>query len=89
MNKRPGRAVGDLGTWAAVLGVIVIAETFVLRRYGVVGADGLFVGGSMLVGGLLLRIEAAVTRSAGRICGMQHSSEVQQRGRPETASSDP
>ncbi|WP_144127596.1 hypothetical protein [Catellatospora sichuanensis] len=74
MEARPGTAAGILGTSLAVIGVIVIVAAFLMRRYGLLGADGLFVGGLMVVAGLLLRIEAAVARGAGRA-----SSDAQRR----------
>jgi hypothetical protein len=68
MDRRPGRAVGVGGTLAAIVGVALIVITFVGRPYGQggLGTDGLFVGGLLLLGGLLLRIEAAVKGTVNR-----------------------
>jgi hypothetical protein len=58
---RPARFLGVLGGVAAIAGIVTVYAS--LADYGV-DWDRIAFGGLLVVGGLLLRIEAAITRAA-------------------------
>ncbi|WP_431933988.1 hypothetical protein [Micromonospora sp. RP3T] len=62
MDGGRGRLVGVVGTAAAVIGALVILNAY--NRPG--WEDDFVVGGLLILGGLLLRIERAVRTHGGR-----------------------
>lgn len=52
----PGAVVGVVGTVAAIAGALIILFTWQTPGY----QTGFFIGGLLVVGGLLLRIESAI-----------------------------
>ncbi|MEU1846649.1 hypothetical protein [Micromonospora sediminicola] len=65
MDIGRGRLTGILGTVATVIGALVILVAY--DRPGWV--DDFAVGGLLVLGGLLLRIEAAIHQRGGRTAG--------------------
>lgn len=65
-RPRPGRAVGLLGSLAAIAGVAIL-----LANWDQVGSglDDLALGAVLTIGGLLLRIEGAIVRARSQTPG--------------------
>lgn len=63
MDMKPGRTAAVVGTVAAVVGFGIIFFNWNRPDY----QNGFFIGALLVLGGLLLRIEAAVAGVANRL----------------------